>query len=67
MPRAKTCARNRPVSDEGGQAGLKRGSHNDLMIKIALIAFKPAEFKVKVEIYLRIENLSFYLNQPIIS
>jgi hypothetical protein len=57
----------RPVSAEGGQAGLKRGSHNDLMIKIAVIAFKPAEFKVKVKIYLRIENLSFYLNQPVIS
>jgi hypothetical protein len=39
----------RPVSAEEGRAGMKRGSHNDRMTKIALIAFKPAEFKMKLE------------------
>ena len=38
----------RPVSAEGSQAGIKRSFHNDLAIKIALIASKPAVFKVKL-------------------
>jgi hypothetical protein len=38
----------RPVSAEGGQAGMKRGSHNDRVTKIAVIAAKPAVFKVKL-------------------
>jgi hypothetical protein len=35
---------------------MKRGSHNDRMAKIAVIRFKPAEFKVKLEIHLIIAN-----------
>ena len=38
----------RPVSAEGGRAGMKRGSHNDRAAKIAVIASKPAVFKVEL-------------------
>jgi hypothetical protein len=41
---------------------MKRGSHNDRTAKIAVIAFKPAEFKVKCEIYLIIVNRLASLN-----
>jgi hypothetical protein len=38
----------RSVSAEGGQAGMKRGSHNDRVTKMAVIASKPVVFKVKL-------------------
>ena len=41
----------RPVSTEGGQAGMRRNSHNDRGTKTAVITFKSADFKVKPEIY----------------
>ena len=46
----------RSVSAEGGQAGLRRSFHNDRARKIDVIPSKPAEFKVKLEIHLTIEN-----------
>ena len=46
----------RPVSAEGSPAGLRRNSHNDRAVEIAVIAPKPVEFKVKLEICLKIEN-----------
>ena len=55
----------RPVSAEGSQAGLRRNSHNDRVPKIAVIAFKPAKFKVKTEIRLTIENRLANPNQTI--
>jgi hypothetical protein len=39
----------RPASAAGSQAGLKRGSHNDRVTKIARLQSKPTEFKGKVE------------------
>src|SRR5262249_2666108 len=45
---------------EENQAGLKHGSHNDRVTKIAAIALKPAEFKTKFEIYLTIINRPLY-------
>jgi hypothetical protein len=48
MPPPGLVREMRLVSAAGGQAGLKRGSHNDLMTKIAVIAFKPVVFKVKL-------------------
>ena len=38
----------RPVSAEGSQAGMKRGSYNDRAAKIAVIASKPAVFKAEL-------------------
>jgi hypothetical protein len=38
----------RPVSAEGGQARLRRSSHNDRAAKIAVIASKPVVFKVEL-------------------
>ena len=52
----------RPVSAEGSQAGLRRNSHNDRVPKIAVIAFKPAKFKVKREICLTTANRLAYLS-----
>jgi hypothetical protein len=49
MPCAKTYARMRPVSAEGSKADMRSGFHNDRAAKIAVIKFKPAEFKVKLE------------------
>jgi hypothetical protein len=46
----------RSVSAKRSQAGLRRNSHNDRAAEIAVIAFKPTEFKVKVEINLTIPN-----------
>ncbi len=45
-----------PVSAEGSQVGIKRGSHNDRTAKIAAIPSKPADLKVKLEIHLIIVN-----------
>jgi len=39
-------ARNGSVSVAGGQAGMKRGFHNDRMTKIAVIMSKPADLKL---------------------
>jgi hypothetical protein len=57
----------RPVSAEGSQAGMKRGSHNDRAAKLAMIVSKPAEFEVKLKIHLIIENRLAYLSQLITS
>ncbi len=46
---------------------MRRNSHNDRVTKIAVITFKPAEFKAKLEIYLIIANCLSNLNHPIIS
>jgi hypothetical protein len=51
----------RSVSAEEDQAGLRRNSHNDRAAKMAVIAFKPAVFKVKLEISLTIENRPVHL------
>jgi hypothetical protein len=40
----------------------KRGFHNDRAAKIAIIAFKPAEFKAKREMSLIIANRLAYLS-----
>ena len=54
--------------DGRGAAGMKRRSHNIRSAKTAMIATKPAEFKVKVEIYLEIviqpNTLYTCLNMP---
>jgi hypothetical protein len=52
----------RSASAEGGQAGMKRGSHKDHAVKIAVIAFKPVDLNVKLKIYLRITNRLAYLS-----
>jgi hypothetical protein len=57
----------RSVSAEGGQASIRRNSYNDHVPKIAVIAFKPAEFTVKLGIYLTIVNRVSNYNQYIIS
>jgi hypothetical protein len=55
----------RSVSAEGGQAGMKRGSHNDRVPKIVRSESKPAEFKAKREIRLTIVNRLANLSYPI--
>jgi hypothetical protein len=45
----------------------KRGSHNDRVTKIVVIASKPVDLKVKVEIHLIIVNRLANLNQSITS
>jgi hypothetical protein len=44
----------RLISADEGQAGTGRDSHNDHTVKIAIIGFEPAEFKMMREIYLTI-------------
>jgi len=38
------------------------GSHNDRAAEITVIRFKPAKFKIKLEIYLKIANRLTYRN-----
>ena len=64
---ARLVREMRPVSAEGSHAGMKRGSHNDRGAKITVIASKPADFKAKLEIGLKIENCLAYLSQLISS
>jgi hypothetical protein len=52
----------RPVSGEGGQAGMKRVSHNDRVTKIAWSRSKLVDLKAKREICLIIANRLTYLS-----
>ena len=56
MTRAKTCARDAASSAEGSQTSIRRNSYNDRAAKIAAIVPKPAEFTVKLDLYLIIAN-----------